>query len=603
MGTLLRTYSFGLCFALISTFTVSAQTAPPRIFYSDLDSGPKTGGENGNGAYVTIYGKNFGSSRGSSTVTVGGGAAVNYPTWTDSKVAFQLGPNAATGNIVVTVGGQASNGIAFTVRSGNIYFVSTSGNDSGNGSFTSPWRTIPKAKNSLAAGDIAYIEDGVSQTGTDDYNASLAIRTGGTAAAPMALVAYPNATATIGSNSMPYGLRTPAVSGTMNYWVIAGLTLHGTAAMDLFSVTGWKVVGNEFSCPNGSGQAACVHTDTTTNLKFWGNYVHDVGDSNGGIDKYYHAVYFTTNSNHIDAGWNTIVPNPNHSTTSGGCRAMQFYSTGGADQYDLHVHDNLIHDAICDGINFATVNPNNGTVEAYNNVVYHVGTGPDPSNGSSNYACVLTGSSSSPSTPVEIYNNTFYDCGSRGTSDSGAFTLDAPARLRNNLTYQLGSEVYIGKNSGNPTGSNNLWYGVGNGPSSTSSNVNANPSVTNAGSFDFHIGSSSPAKDAGTSISTLLTDKDGVTRPQGSTDDIGAYEYFSGSVGGGGGGGTTPPPNPCDLNNDGVVSSLDVTIAENQALGSASCSSADLMGTGTCTVVDVQRVINASMGQTCRTGL
>ena len=35
--------------------------AAPVIFYSDLESGPKTGGENNKGAYVTVFGKNFGA--------------------------------------------------------------------------------------------------------------------------------------------------------------------------------------------------------------------------------------------------------------------------------------------------------------------------------------------------------------------------------------------------------------------------------------------------------------------------------------------------------------------------------------------------------------
>ncbi len=58
----------------------------------------------------------------------------------------------------------------------------------------------------------------------------------------------------------------------------------------------------------------------------------------------------------------------------------------------------------------------------------------------------------------------------------------------------------------------------------------------------------------------------------------------------------------CDLNGDGVVNSLDVQLAVNQAIGAAPCSSADLQGTGTCDVVDVQRVIEASLGQACVIG-
>jgi len=58
----------------------------------------------------------------------------------------------------------------------------------------------------------------------------------------------------------------------------------------------------------------------------------------------------------------------------------------------------------------------------------------------------------------------------------------------------------------------------------------------------------------------------------------------------------------CDLNNDGVVNVLDVQLATNQALGYATCGSADLIGSGQCTVVDVQRVISASLGASCHLG-
>jgi hypothetical protein len=580
--------------SILAPAFVAAQTIPPRIFFPDLTSGPNTGGQYNKGAFVTIWGKNFGASQGTSTVKIGAGLADNYPIWSDTKITFQLGSAATTGNIVVTTSAGSSNGVSFTVRSGNIYFVSTTGNDSNNGSYTSPWKTIPNAKNTMAAGDIAYVMNGVSQTSVDDYNADLSIRTGGTSSSPIALVAYPGAVATIGNSTAAYAIRTPAVSGTKDYWVISGLKLVSNDDIDLLGVTGWRVIGNDMSCPNGSGQSACFHTDTTTNLKFLGNYVHNVGDTAGSIDKYYHAVYFTTNSTSIEAGWNTIVPNPNGSTTSGGCRAMQFYSTGGSDQFDLHVHDNLIHDAICDGINFATVNADKGTVEAYDNIVYHVGTGPDPANGSSNYACVLTGTSGTPTNNVEVYNNTFYDCGSRKNSDSGTVTLYANTRLRNNAIQQLSGEVYVG-GSGRflqPTGSNNLYYGVGNGPSGTTGNVNANPLFVNLSGFDFHLQSSSPAKDAGVTIAGLTTDFDGVTRPQGPAYDIGSYEYYQGSA----------ATNPCDLNQDGVVNSADVQTAVNQAIGVSACSSADVDQDGQCNAIDVQRIANAASGQACRVG-
>jgi len=57
----------------------------------------------------------------------------------------------------------SSNGLLFTVRAGNIFFVATTGNDANTGSLGSPWKTIPHAKNTIAAGDITYIENGVSK--------------------------------------------------------------------------------------------------------------------------------------------------------------------------------------------------------------------------------------------------------------------------------------------------------------------------------------------------------------------------------------------------------------------------------------------------------
>jgi hypothetical protein len=57
---------------------------------------------------------------------------------------------------------------------------------------------------------------------------------------------------------------------------------------------------------------------------------------------------------------------------------------------------------------------------------------------------------------------------------------------------------------------------------------------------------------------------------------------------------------PCDLNKDGIVNNLDVTLAINMALGTAQCT-ASVEGPLICTVITVQRVTNASMSQPCVT--
>ena len=66
------------------------------------------------GTPVTIAGTNFGATQGSSTVTFNGVAAT--PTsWSATSITAPVPAGATTGNVVVTVGGGASNGVNFTV--------------------------------------------------------------------------------------------------------------------------------------------------------------------------------------------------------------------------------------------------------------------------------------------------------------------------------------------------------------------------------------------------------------------------------------------------------------------------------------------------------
>jgi hypothetical protein len=70
----------------------------------------------------------------------------------------------------------------------------------------------------------------------------------------------------------------------------------------------------------------------------------------------------------------------------------------------------------------------------------------------------------------------------------------------------------------------------------------------------------------------------------------------------------TPPPvqggfSACDVDHNGTVDFNDVQLMLNVAVGKVACSSSyDLNGDGACNVVDVQRVINAANGGSCKTG-
>lgn len=122
--------------------------------------------------------------------------------------------------------------------------------------------------------------------------------------------------------------------------------------------------------------------------------------------------------------------------------------------------------------------------------------------------------------------------------------------------------------------------------------IAANPQwSTTPANWNLRVPSSSPASGAAFASDAAAYDITGAARP--ATPTIGAYDS-QGTAG--------QSASACDLNADGVVNSADVQIAIAQALGTASCTNADLIGNQSCSVVDVQRIIDASAGGSCRTG-
>ena len=529
-----------LAFILLAiALPLCAQNAPV-LFFSDLTSGPNSGGENGKGAFVTIYGNHFGATQGTSTVTVGCGSVDSYKLWSDKKIIVQLGGNAKTGDIVVTVPSVgASNGIPFTVRAGNIFFLNGANGD-----------TFNATKKQMHPGDILYVRAG-TYTSADQYGAVFAATlAGGTADTPYAIVAYPGETVTLGQDTASTPTSTailgPSIAGgPFSGYVIAGFNLRGfDSAINIKApLTGtnteWRVVGNDMQCQSGStpGGSACFEaTYATQHITMLGNYVHDVSTAvpTSQYLKLYHAVYF--GGSYLDVGWNTIARVQS-------CRGFQTHATGGPDQHDIFFHDNVVHDVRCDCVNLSTVNPAIGPVIGYNNVLYGCGQGPDPSGQIANYACVYDGGGTdnvpSPSDPprggnIQWLNNTMADCGGAVSAgnEGGVVTAIAsnkavPILLRNNVMVQKLGEVYVfdvAANGGVPsvTGDNNLFFGVGLPPSVLTNNLNLDPLFATPFS-DFNLQAGSPAINAGVAVS-ITRDINGSPRVQGGKPDLGAIE-------------------------------------------------------------------------------
>src|SRR6516225_6366434 len=110
MATTIQTGSttISATFGSVSGSTTLTVVAPPPSITSLT---PNTGAV---GTAVTISGTNFGATQGTSTVTFNGITAT-ATSWSATSIGVTVPSGATTGNVVVTVGGQASNGVSFTV--------------------------------------------------------------------------------------------------------------------------------------------------------------------------------------------------------------------------------------------------------------------------------------------------------------------------------------------------------------------------------------------------------------------------------------------------------------------------------------------------------
>ncbi len=247
------------------------------------------------GTSVTITGTNFGSTQGSNTVTFNGTAAA-VSSWSATSIVAVVPSGATTGNVVVTIGGVASNGVAFTVIP--TISVASSGTPSIYGNpvtFTATvtstdTNTITFYSGSASLGTatpsngVAKITASSLQAGTFSITASIAagVNYGMATSSPISQVVNPKtptiSISNIPSSSVSGGSYTPlysysgvgspietVTSSTTNVCAVAGAVVNfvGTGTCTL---TAKATAVTNYTAATGTPQSFTVSLNATTTL-------------------------------------------------------------------------------------------------------------------------------------------------------------------------------------------------------------------------------------------------------------------------------------------------------------------------------------------------
>jgi hypothetical protein len=538
--------------------TGSAHAAAPVINYTDIIAGPNSGGESDNGSYLTINGRNFGSSQGSSTVTVGGGEVATYKVWSDTEISVQLGSSAADGDIVVTTSeGSATGPEQFDVTAaGDFFYISTSGTDADGGSATttctyaSPCRTANyvHALSYFGAGDTLIARGGTfdMSSGNENlggYSAWINITKIGSVTAPITIMGYPGETATVswGTLDTTGYIAIRAIYYENEYINLSNLTLdmkdsggqviyYGSANVTDGYVENARIVN--VTVRGGMAQGLegvnIISLQCVDNIKVYGLDV-GVQSSVASSSMESHIIYLSHQYTNADFGWIYV-----HDNAYG--RAA-FQIAGDAANSGYGANSNVkIHHSTFENLPEAAILFNLGSfgpIYFYNNVINNVNTA-----SISGFSAIAIRGAAANTGDYYLYNNTVYT-GADGDDGYGgiiqmAYNYEEPnsVTITNNIFYAetaLTNYYYIYGDE-MPTerlsGSNNLWYNSNDStPSFDTAPQTTDPKFTTLGS-DFTLQSDSPAIEnaSSTGLTTLFTD-DIVNKTRGAEWDIGAYEY------------------------------------------------------------------------------
>lgn len=576
-----------------STLTASTTSAPvfstqgcgttasaPCVLYTDALSGPISGGENNKGAYLSIYGRNFGSisDLGSNTkVYIGNQEVDNYRVLQPSVVYSKFGVDMLT--VQIGAIGNPTLGTAlpvkvcihatstpvcsnenntFTPNNGRILFVALNGND-GTASFgdiTRPWRYMQTSSRggayaSMRAGDHVIIRGGdwsdiAFETAWLRFRDTTA---NGAAGNWIHFTAYPGEQVTYTTPANAKGGFQGAASAyadtTGKYISISNLIMRvdenaTTDAAPFNEQSGigpWRVVNNEIGPWLSLKDArAGGYSGGGSSTNIFGNYIHDIrricdstnsgtsefnskcsGSVGGGESLLNHGMYIDGGANGTEIAYNYI------SNVLEGNLIQTYDSVGMDGILNISIHNNWCENAGKHGLNISDGTGGNLTI--YNNVVI-----------GAKYAGIRLNIGYT-SVSGAIAHNTLFGNDSQGTSAGQLTTTWNPSvtgslRVTNNLIHtnnKTNTTFYLNDGSSDAylSWGTNLYY---NGTSSSVTKgvvIVSNPLLNNPTADDFSLQSGSPAIDAAVSISGLNVTDDLYNNPRsvGTAADMGALEY------------------------------------------------------------------------------
>jgi hypothetical protein len=407
------------------------------------------------------------------------------------------------------------------------YYVSTNGSDSNPGTLSAPWRTIKKAANTLVAGDTVNIRGGT-------YKEQVTPKNSGYAGAYITYAAYPGETVTIDASGLNFSWSGIFNIDTRSYIQVSGLRLINSPGFGVYTMNSnnIKILKNYTNNTIYSGILA-QKSDTVT---IDGNEVALANNGGGSQESITIAdtQKYTVSNNRVHGGGKEGIDAKGNSS-NGKIFGNNVYDMARVGIYvdawddtsdNIEIYNNKVSNsksansgASEDGIRIGAEQGGTASnIKIYNNILYNIAqTGIILSS--------WTETGTAKFNTVSVYNNTIYNAGVKsgggiqiqGSQNSGVFVRNNVSSKNKSFNIQASSGTTI---------SHNLFDG---GSTSGSNAITGNPLFVAAANNDFHLQSTSPAINVGTTTGAPTVDFDFKARPQGGQADIGAFEFGASS--------------------------------------------------------------------------